>query len=216
MTDPLNTINPDSEAEEGEFTDSEIPPAEDDQDPPRVKEEDREVAVHRGGGGWRGDRRAGAGGKRGGKPRPKTLLDERWDDTVLIEAWDAAVAEYQLYHSDKAPTPRPPRPPPAPVRAASSSALGSKRKADEGVGSGLRDKEVDGDASYVSRASTAPIPAAMPPIVAQVRISAQNYFGDFVEPNPATMTQFGEDEDLANVMMAWYYVGYYSGVYAAK
>lgn len=25
-----------------------------------------------------------------------------------------------------------------------------------------------------------------------------------------------DDEDLANVMMSWYYAGYYSGIYAAK
>ncbi|KAJ3173864.1 hypothetical protein HDU87_007367 [Geranomyces variabilis] len=66
--------------------------------------------------------RGGGGGAGGGR----SAHAEEWDDTALIEGWDAAVLEYQMFHSDQPATggniKRKKRPQPQPPAAESSAA----------------------------------------------------------------------------------------------
>ncbi|KAI9004240.1 hypothetical protein BC832DRAFT_79980 [Gaertneriomyces semiglobifer] len=154
----------------------------------------------------------------------KDFQPDQWDDSTLIEAWDAAVREYQLYHSDKPAT----------------GAL-KKRKRQDGAAtrneaykaSAESTAAIHADDSQVKSTSeeTADISAASRLMESPETQVSSSMHVNHEEQNSmpprgkqqcqscgvhSTIPPLAEDEDLANVMMSWYYAGYYSGVYAAK
>ncbi|KND04893.1 hypothetical protein, variant [Spizellomyces punctatus DAOM BR117] len=167
----------------------------------------------------------------------KDLHAEQWDDSALIEAWDAAVREYQMYHSDQPPIggkKKRKRPPQQYQQANPRSMTGpdvmevddTQQQNDvaeiERESAGQNHETVDNDSTttqdYVETQRTSRL---------EDQTSYQNGVNsDGVDYPPGQCASCGvptemptalpEDEDLANVMMAWYYAGYYSGIYAAK
>ncbi|KAJ3186355.1 hypothetical protein HDU85_007795 [Gaertneriomyces sp. JEL0708] len=149
---------------------------------------------------------------------------DQWDDSTLIEAWDAAVREYQLYHSDKPAT----------------GAL-KKRKRQDGAATRNEARKANAEGTAAIHADDSQVQSTSEETAETTGASrltespemqvSPNMHVNHEEQNSmpprgkqqcqscgvhSTIPPLAEDEDLANVMMSWYYAGYYSGVYAAK
>ncbi|KAL4782383.1 hypothetical protein BJX76DRAFT_332875 [Aspergillus varians] len=145
-------------------------------------------------------------GKNKGASRALTQ-EEIWDDSALVQSWDEAVEEYKLYHSIQAKG--------------------------ENVEDVLREAEAAADAESGPALSWAPVekdsdmadldtsePAAAGTHVPQtengsVQVNQETAAGTRPQapPMPHPVFPQAQDEGLRNLMMAWYYAGYYTAVY---
>ncbi|KAJ3147324.1 hypothetical protein HDU89_005674 [Geranomyces variabilis] len=162
----------------------------------------------------------GAGGGGGGG---RSAHAEEWDDTALIEGWDAAVLEYQMFHSDQPATggnikrkkrqakPQPQSQPPTAESATASvldSVAADEQKHAQHSANGSDSQTAPDRSSYGQCASCG---------VGTVHASTTPAFPGSIPGVEAPMgLDLPQDEDLANVMMSWYYAGLYSGIYQAK
>ncbi|KAI8816024.1 uncharacterized protein EV422DRAFT_572241 [Fimicolochytrium jonesii] len=259
----------DDDAEEGEWDGEDDIPTSENTAPPeptngieatRADVEGSAYSEEVSSGGWKKGKNGGNGNRNGAKGVKKAfsredLHAEQWDDAALIDAWDAAVREFQMFHSDKPPTGglrknrrtvHKPATPPAvkgdPVP------MGRKNPKNSGcAGIQLLRVEEPGTASQSPDSAPPPQPHAD---TAYNAPNGQNQYTEHIHtPGPTHATHAGHqcpscgdatpasmsstaattaattaamapplpsDPDLANVVLAWYYAGYYSGVYAAK
>ncbi|KAL8855928.1 MAG: hypothetical protein Q9178_007442 [Gyalolechia marmorata] len=142
-----------------------------------------------------------------GKKRKQLSHEVVWDDSALLESWDAALQEYQLYHSihDRGEMVEDAL---REVEAAEGTTLtnghqsADNRPVDSGdallqtddlEGGGVDDGEVEdgqiGEEASVDREAEG--------VVEEI----------------ATSQQHVQDESLKNLVMAWYYAGYYTGLH---
>ncbi|KAI9827036.1 MAG: hypothetical protein M1826_006515 [Phylliscum demangeonii] len=153
--------------------------------------------------------------------------DEIWDDSALIASWDEALAEYKYYHSIHA-------------RGENVSDV-LAREGQEGE-KGDQDKDQGGDGIGAAEASgsedgeviEAPI---MPPVV---HTTLENHDMNSTEAAPQREKPAGNlslgvdgsrngadslpqavmgavhDDGLKNLMMSWYYAGYYTGLHEGR
>ncbi|RKP07771.1 hypothetical protein THASP1DRAFT_24123 [Thamnocephalis sphaerospora] len=145
--------------------------------------------------------------------QPQEAVDDGdvWDDSALIEAWDNAAREYQMHHSEAAL---------ATARRKKKSKLAHDRSAaseaacETGKASQEHAMETDAatDAAY-GQAAAAP---------AEGDWYGNQAYGAY-DSAAASSTPYGpfnpalpQDEDMANMMMAWYYAGYYTAIYQSK
>lgn len=156
---------------------------------------------------------------------------DMWDDTALIQGWDDAVAEYQRYHSiyhhEGGPAPT--------VSAASttaSQASQANRPATTSNPQSLAHDSANPPARTVlpeqpvsSTATQPPPPQPLPrPQPPQQEVAPS-------PPAPSTTTTTGPtqaqmpdpplplnttDPELKNLLMSWYWAGYYHGLYEGK
>ncbi|KAK3216441.1 hypothetical protein GRF29_8g3289713 [Pseudopithomyces chartarum] len=160
---------------------------------------------------------------------PGISLDDRgaWDDSALINSWDEAVAEYQKYHSIAKSGKR--------LEDALTEAELDQLRGDYGD---LMDQETGSfaDPNQVPEAAEAAQPQAQTnglasggSIAAQeVRATSTNQGSAHPTetaapqegPKPASMPEalLGsvQDENMKNLMMSWYYAGYYTGLVAGQ
>ncbi|CZT24644.1 uncharacterized protein RCC_10369 [Ramularia collo-cygni] len=128
--------------------------------------------------------------------------EEIWDDSVLVSSWNEAYEEYQKYHSlaakgEKA-SPQPKR---AEVFKAESKATSNGVTSQQPTtftpvnfaGPGIP-----------SSASETPCKAAPLPTAASLSSVPQTLLGGT------------QDETMKNLMMSWYYAGYYTGLLEGK
>ncbi|KAI9102742.1 hypothetical protein DFS34DRAFT_591364 [Phlyctochytrium arcticum] len=133
--------------------------------------------------------------------------DYAWDDTDLIDAWDAAVREYQVYHSSGSPV----------------GGSNPRKRSRKVVRDNGRLAETAEPSSSLSAAQNNASNQAQQeaqhlhnhtPGTSVTQDAACPSCGSATLPSPPTVLP--EDKDLANAMMSWYYAGYYTGIYTAK
>ncbi|CBX91869.1 hypothetical protein IAQ61_000086 [Plenodomus lingam] len=155
-----------------------------------------------------------------------------WDDSLLINSWDDAVAEYKRYHSiqksgkkledvlteeeleelredhghlmEEAETP---------ISRATTNGDAEDQDADMELESSEEDHSASQVQAQQAPESAKPQPQQdQPPNIAAPML--QN------EPLGASMPQalLGsvQDENLKNIMMSWYYAGYYTGLHVGR
>ncbi|KAI4253180.1 MAG: hypothetical protein L6R42_007683 [Xanthoria sp. 1 TBL-2021] len=189
-----------------------------------------------------------------GKKRKHLSHEEIWDDSALVDSWDLALQEYQLYHSIHA---RGERVEDVLREAEDPEDLPKDEKADmdnmtselmDGVphtqepedgevedGEVEDDSPVDNGAMHETMRVKDEIPAAEehfpPPPAVEDRPQSVPEASDV----PSVLVNGGEsadppvsgeealliraalqDEGLKNLMMSWYYAGYYTGLYEGR
>ncbi|PLB33345.1 uncharacterized protein BDW47DRAFT_96230 [Aspergillus candidus] len=155
------------------------------------------------------------------KNASKPLTEEEiWDDSALVQSWDEAVEEYKLYHS---------------IHAKGENVDDVLREAEDAEQAGRGDDvqvdameegedgeavEAESQKAEVSEAMEEPAAASNPP---PVRGNQQQAGPTAATPTPITATPMPhpmlsqvQDEGLKNLMMSWYYAGYYTGLYEGQ
>ncbi|KAJ6030124.1 hypothetical protein N7499_012542, partial [Penicillium canescens] len=146
--------------------------------------------------------------KMGKNKKAKTLTQEEiWDDSALLQSWDEAVEEYQLYHS---------------IHAKGENVEDVLREAEESgliVEGEIIEAEVEVDAAEndaitgnedTSMNIDEPAQASQPVNGPGPEVSTT------APPMPHPAMANVQDEALKNLMMSWYYAGYYTGVYEGQ
>ncbi|KAL8965343.1 MAG: hypothetical protein Q9183_003904, partial [Haloplaca sp. 2 TL-2023] len=179
-----------------------------------------------------------------GKKRKQLSHEEVWDDSALIDSWDAALQEYQLYHSIHARGERVEDV----VKEAEATEDSTRTKDDltvDPVGDPAEDLEdgevedgpMEDDAPVVTgeevpvnetaarhqQDSSASIPADSLPIpsgstaVPEVLIKGSTYTPQCILNGKSSPTVSAVQNDaLKNLMMSWYYAGYYTGLHEGQ
>ncbi|KAI9593346.1 hypothetical protein BDF19DRAFT_448395 [Syncephalis fuscata] len=147
-----------------------------------------------------------------------TNEDDVWDDSALIEAWDAAVHEYQTYHANNKQD---------------NTVNKSKRKLKR-IPSQYQRKQTKTQIENTSTTNTAQSDSNTPSKTnPQYKInemetdplgqpSYYEYSTNEQYPphyNPFTSAShptFPQDPDTMNMVMAWYYAGYYTAIHQTK
>ncbi|KAL4798745.1 hypothetical protein BDV19DRAFT_356085 [Aspergillus venezuelensis] len=152
-------------------------------------------------------------GKNKGSNRALTQ-EEIWDDSALVQSWDEAVEEYRLYHSIAAKGENVEdvlREAEAAAHADAGPSLSwTQVEEDDGMADAIPESEpVEATAqvagTHVPKVATES--AQVKPETAAAAGSAQAPG----MPYPAFPPE--SDEGLRNLMMAWYYAGYYTARY---
>ncbi|KAL3459253.1 hypothetical protein BJX64DRAFT_265091 [Aspergillus heterothallicus] len=146
--------------------------------------------------------------------------EEIWDDSALVQSWDEAVEEYRLYHSIHAKGENV-----EDVLREAEAAAQTETEAAAATGGAGTWTQVDADKDdNMVDAEPAPAPGAHIP-----QVTPENGLTQRVDqlgkdgsttgtaPHPSGMPPpgfpQGQDEGLKNLMMAWYYAGYYTALY---
>ncbi|KAL1612235.1 hypothetical protein SLS60_000459 [Paraconiothyrium brasiliense] len=161
---------------------------------------------------------------------PGISLDDRsaWDDSALINSWDDAVAEYQKYHSISKSGKR--------LEDVLTEEELERLRGDYGdllqerTGSGV-DPITDPDATdpappqgqtdgeQLSRVGDAGVKDRAPPVTegsAEATGTDRPHDGPFSASMPHALLGSVRDENMKNLMMSWYYAGYYTGLVAGQ
>ncbi|EME44796.1 hypothetical protein DOTSEDRAFT_24779 [Dothistroma septosporum NZE10] len=133
--------------------------------------------------------------------------DELWDDSALVNSWDDAFAEYKKYHSLAAKGEK--------VDIEATQKHGATSSKSKAMPNGNTEQPHSAaPVNFIntpnSIAATTPAPAtATAPVI-----------GPALPPGLASLPQNlitpGQDENLKNIMMSWYYAGYYTGLYEGQ
>ncbi|RDW59340.1 uncharacterized protein DSM5745_11035 [Aspergillus mulundensis] len=154
-------------------------------------------------------------GKNKGTGRALTQ-EEIWDDSALVQSWDEAVEEYKLYHSIAAKGENVEDV----LREAEAAA-----EAEAGPSMSWAQVEKDDDMADVDADAYEPAAAAVETHVSQAQ--APDVAAEVKQPQdaaagtaqtqaptmPYPLLPQTQDEGLKNLMMAWYYAGYYTALY---
>ncbi|RHZ48542.1 uncharacterized protein CDV56_102253 [Aspergillus thermomutatus] len=167
-------------------------------------------------------------GKARNTNRPLTQ-EEIWDDSALVQSWDEAVEEYKLYHSIHAKGENV-EDVLREAEAAEHAEMGQDvQQPDEAVDA----MEDDGEASVTnpsaatasataqqSSSMNAPNAAEGLPTATDHQPSETKHPTEPAPMGAAAMPQAAlaqvQDEGLKNLMMAWYFAGYYTGLYEGQ
>ncbi|KAF2771329.1 hypothetical protein EJ03DRAFT_38967 [Teratosphaeria nubilosa] len=131
---------------------------------------------------------------------------EVWDDSVLVKSWNEALAEYKQYHS-----------------------LAAKGEKIDIVPDEAEEGEVEDAAAEDETAHDQDVTVEQPPQVngaeaePATALPANGMAAPPVAPAlpggaavPQALMSTVQDEGLKNIMMSWYYAGYYTGVYEGQ
>ncbi|KAF2430662.1 hypothetical protein EJ08DRAFT_588712 [Tothia fuscella] len=148
------------------------------------------------------------------------LSDPRvWDDTVLVESWNEALEEYKKYHSIHAQGKRledvltdeelvrlkMKRPPREPVKEIQVHDVVQEDDVNMAIAGEEREPQVPTNMTNGTTESHAP----------QKEQSASKK-APVVATMPQTLLANVQDDNLKNLMMSWYYAGYYTGLYEGQ
>ncbi|KAI4179897.1 MAG: hypothetical protein L6R41_007576 [Letrouitia leprolyta] len=154
-----------------------------------------------------------------GKKRKNLSHEEIWDDSALLESWDAALQEYQLYHSIHARGERVEDV----LRDAQDSqevvtiSNGTAEELSPGLTNGLphSDEFEDGEIEEGQVDDTSLVGVGAEE--GRERSEVKDIKGAQVPHGmPDLLTTGVQDEGLKNLMMSWYYAGYYTGLYEGR
>ncbi|CAG7917123.1 unnamed protein product [Penicillium olsonii] len=167
----------------------------------------------------------------GKKKNASMTHEEIWDDSALVQSWDDAVEEYQLYHSIHA---RGENVEEVLKAAESGSVAGVEVVEDVNLHAenGTEDPENEDVAMTIDEAASEHEPAPEPaPTTQTVTSSAAeapaaalpmphpvmaNGMSSFAIRVKQSLTCIVKDEALKNLMMSWYYAGYYTGLHEGQ
>ncbi|KAL5394574.1 hypothetical protein PMIN03_010688 [Paraphaeosphaeria minitans] len=160
---------------------------------------------------------------------PGISLDDHsaWDDSALINSWDDAVAEYQKYHSISKSGKRLEdvltkeelerlRGDHGDLLDETGDGLGPRTDADA-TDSALPQVQANGvgqggaDAAHV-KDRAAPVAQGS----AQAPGTELPHDGSFPASMPQALLGSVQDENVKNLMMSWYYAGYYTGLMSGQ
>ncbi|KAL4755159.1 hypothetical protein BDW72DRAFT_164228 [Aspergillus terricola var. indicus] len=154
-------------------------------------------------------------GKNKGASRALTQ-EEIWDDSALVQSWDEAVEEYKLYHS---------------IAAKGENVEDVLREAEAAAeveaGPSMSWAQVEKDdhmadvnvADSVQSATAAAETHGMQEAARSEQVEQQQGTAAAARPQTQASTMpypafpQTQDEGLKNLMMAWYYAGYYTALY---
>ncbi|KKK13627.1 hypothetical protein ARAM_004600 [Aspergillus rambellii] len=156
-------------------------------------------------------------GKKKGANRALTQ-EEIWDDSALVQSWDEAVEEYNLYHSIHAKGEN--------VEdvlreaEAKEEADAAAERAHAEIEDEKDDDMADADALRPAQ-ETHPVLQAVngrddPCVGAPKEQGTANPIPHPAAAIPQPLLNQVQDEGLKNLMMAWYYAGYYTGLYEGQ
>ncbi|EGD93947.1 hypothetical protein TESG_01476 [Trichophyton tonsurans CBS 112818] len=175
--------------------------------------------------------------KRKRSSRNKTLTQEEiWDDSALLESWEEAAEEYRLYHSIQARGQKV-EDVLREAEAEASNAIEDEMQIETNaetenpsenmtvdVSETVAVEESDGKIKQVDICTTSQVEDEAAP-----ELTAEAEKADTVAPasaNLANMPQLVlngapnppniQDEGLKNLMMSWYFAGYYTGLYEGQ
>ncbi|KAJ5150621.1 uncharacterized protein N7500_010810 [Penicillium coprophilum] len=136
---------------------------------------------------------------------------EVWDDSALVQSWDDAVEEYQHYWSIHAKG--------EDVEDALKEAEDTHMPPDVHHGDGELIKAEEDDAIQpnnenvsmtVDDQTSESVPEPSQPVDTNSAVSAPTI------PMPHPVMANVQDESLKNLMMSWYYAGYYTGLHEGQ
>ncbi|KAJ5542039.1 hypothetical protein N7535_004458 [Penicillium sp. DV-2018c] len=140
---------------------------------------------------------------------------EIWDDSALVQSWDDAVEEYELYHSVHAKGENLEE---VLKEAEESGATEAIQAADEPTSKVGDDVAQPKDEDIPMNVDEQPSASGNEPVVETTQPAATSGPGvptpDTSMPHPIMATV--QDEALKNLMMSWYYAGYYTGLYEGQ
>ncbi|KAL4813084.1 hypothetical protein BDW67DRAFT_169063 [Aspergillus spinulosporus] len=147
-------------------------------------------------------------GKNKGASRALTQ-EEIWDDSALVQSWDEAVEEYKLYHS---------------IAAKGENVEDVLREAEAAaeveVGPSMSWAQVEkedemADANAADSIQSAAAPAETHGMQVKQKQETEAAAGPQAQAPAMPYSAFPQtqDEGLKNLMMAWYYAGYYTALY---
>ncbi|BCR85088.1 uncharacterized protein ACHE_20546S [Aspergillus chevalieri] len=159
-------------------------------------------------------------GKKKNATKPLTQ-EEIWDDSALVRTWDEAVEEYKLYHS---------------IHAKGENVEDILRQAEAGE-SGQRigpveeeqpeEQEQQMETNDVEAPEIVPDEAGrdmpeettesyQPPEANPIAEAGTGTAPAAAPTMPQPVLSSVQDEGLKNLMMSWYYAGYYTGLYEGQ
>ncbi|KAF9887604.1 hypothetical protein FE257_009817 [Aspergillus nanangensis] len=152
------------------------------------------------------------------KNATKALTQEEiWDDSALVQSWDEAVDEYKLYHS---------------IQARGQNIEDVLREAELAEKAG--DAQIPAmDIDHDHMQAEPELPKVTPEATQAAQQNVSQSTGEPVaqsenqkngQPHtvasgpgiPQTALAQVQDEGLKNLMMSWYYAGYYTGLYEGQ
>ena len=158
--------------------------------------------------------------------------DQIWDDSALLDTWDAAVVEYKVnlparsgglriltlerqnYHSLAAKGEK------IDISAAIAEqealVAGGNAKSEEALPNGDAMSGVEQKAA--TEATTSTVPVAAGPVPAALPQALLNSGKPLFLPLRDLIANLWtvQDQNVQNLMMSWYYAGYYTGVYEGQ
>ncbi|KAI4251327.1 MAG: hypothetical protein LQ352_004916 [Teloschistes flavicans] len=163
-----------------------------------------------------------------GKKRKQLSHEEIWDDSALLDSWDAALQEYQFYHSIHA---RGERVEDVLDQAEASEESPDRLPANPANGVSFSEDLEDGEVEDGQIEDGPPMDTAVkeefvnleqddipiqqgdaPTSILESTIQSAPLLPEI----PPSLTDVVKDQDLKNVMMSWYYAGYYTGLYEGQ
>ncbi|KAL9629691.1 MAG: hypothetical protein Q9204_005132 [Flavoplaca sp. TL-2023a] len=182
-----------------------------------------------------------------GKKRKNLSHEEIWDDSALVNSWDLALQEYQLYHSihargekvedfireaeDPEEVPKDKR---QDIGMMNSDNLNGMPHAQEPGDEEVEDGEIEDDllVNKGTMQQSAHMKYHAPPPAkddgAQIVPEPSNVPNVFMNggkiqsallyrlKNSLLIRAIVQDQGLKNLMMSWYYAGYYTGLYEGR
>ncbi|KAF2117582.1 hypothetical protein BDV96DRAFT_611331 [Lophiotrema nucula] len=164
---------------------------------------------------------------------PAVILDDKhfWDDRALINSWDEAVAEYKKYHSIQATGKRL-------EEVLTEDELRELREDYGDLVEGAQTRSFDGDRNNLAglagtdepevatknqdRVKVEGTEAEEPTSSGHQELSRASVAGQprhdmaAAAAMPQALLGTVQDENLKNLMMSWYYAGYYTGLVAGQ
>ncbi|PLB54356.1 hypothetical protein P170DRAFT_345037 [Aspergillus steynii IBT 23096] len=146
------------------------------------------------------------------KNATKALTQEEiWDDSALVQSWDEAVDEYKLYHSIQAKGEN--------VEDVLRQAEGAELTPDDAPGQdpnklANEPMETDGEEAAISGDSSEAVQPRPGESSRGINSMAEGISLGAAMPQ-AALSQV-QDEGLKNLMMSWYFAGYYTGLYEGQ
>ncbi|KAK4575274.1 hypothetical protein LTR86_001126 [Recurvomyces mirabilis] len=135
-------------------------------------------------------------------PKKNLSHAEIWDDSALVSSWNEALAEYKKYHSLAAKGEKVE----LILEEAKQDDLGIQDPiANEDEPFARSDPKFNGEVTSGAAAVTqaAPVAQSMTPQMSTAAI-------------PQALLGAVQDDGMKNLMMSWYYAGYYTGLYEGK
>ncbi|KAJ5570422.1 uncharacterized protein N7459_009852 [Penicillium hispanicum] len=157
-----------------------------------------------------------------GKPKNEKSLthEEIWDDSALVRSWDEAVEEYQLYHSIYAKG----ESVEDALKEAEVDGLAEESYEPPEAESLDTDVPMEGETEEETASSSNPQIPPTRTLDPQVSTSQESVPADAPGPKfptgampmPEPILSNMQDEGLKRLMMAWYFAGYYTGLYEGQ
>ncbi|KAF8431045.1 hypothetical protein BGX38DRAFT_1103995 [Terfezia claveryi] len=126
---------------------------------------------------------------------------EVWDDSTLLNSWDAALQEYKKYHSIQA----------------SGATVGSVPASTKEEGE-VKDHTPEPQLMTQSSVEAGHKPPSHPPFPPSILAGGQ--YSTLHRPpvihDYIILISLSENEALRNLMISWYFAGYYTGLYEGQ